>query len=142
MIELYSPRNEGELMLLKSIFQAAGIRFFVHNDAFGSLTVGPRIDRYNQKRIFIADADYRDAQELLQEFLVKTRDGREASPRPLPVREKIRLVVEFLVFGWIVPGRRRTSPPRLRLIKGAATAPPDGADEPERRPAMPSAPRA
>jgi hypothetical protein len=52
MKKLYKPENEMELCLIKSIFESEGIRYFVLNDYFGSLYIGPQIDLYNA-RIFM-----------------------------------------------------------------------------------------
>lgn len=40
MIKLYSPENEVQLAILKSLFEAEGIPIFVHNDNFGSMRSG------------------------------------------------------------------------------------------------------
>ena len=42
MIKLYSPDTESELAVLKSLFDAEGIHYFVLNDHFGTLRVGPK----------------------------------------------------------------------------------------------------
>jgi len=42
-VEIHSPDSEVEALLLKSIFDAAGIEYFVKNDTFGSLAIGPQI---------------------------------------------------------------------------------------------------
>ncbi|NOX98018.1 MAG: DUF2007 domain-containing protein [Nitrospirae bacterium] len=34
MINLYSPKNEVELAIIKSILEGANIPYFVHNDHF------------------------------------------------------------------------------------------------------------
>src|SRR3990172_9737921 len=54
-VPLYSPQNESESTLLKSILDSAGIIYFVKNDNFGSLEVGPRIGLFNAKMIEVQD---------------------------------------------------------------------------------------
>lgn len=44
MKKLYSPNNDSELALIKSILDGEGIPYFVHNDHFGTLKVGPKIE--------------------------------------------------------------------------------------------------
>jgi Putative prokaryotic signal transducing protein len=51
MKKLYSPNNDSELVLIKSILDGEGIQYFVHNDHFGTLKVGPRIELFNAKTI-------------------------------------------------------------------------------------------
>jgi hypothetical protein len=64
MIDLYSPQNEAELALLKSILEGEGIYYFVRNDNFGSLEVGPRIGLFNTKMIQVQD-DHSEVQDAL-----------------------------------------------------------------------------
>lgn len=49
MVDLYSPRTEGESALLKSVMDYSGIPYYVRNDFFASLRVGPHIDLLNVK---------------------------------------------------------------------------------------------
>jgi hypothetical protein len=44
MKKVYSPQNEVDLSLIRSFLDGAGIRYFVHNDHFGSLRIGPVIE--------------------------------------------------------------------------------------------------
>jgi len=118
MVHLYTPRSEIELLLLKSVFDGAGIRLFIRNEAFGSLAVGPQIEHWNVKSIYVATADFEEAIALLREF--HDRTGDDHAP-PLAARygfgDKARMFLEFLVFGWFMPGRRPARAPELRLIK-------------------------
>jgi hypothetical protein len=101
MIKLYSPRSEGETALLKSILGAAAIPYFVHNDFFGSLRVGPQVDLLNMKTIMVPRAFRHQAQALILDYLEATTPTRNYTP----LRDKIRVVAEVLLFGWFVPGR-------------------------------------
>jgi hypothetical protein len=40
MIKLYSPKNDSELAIIRSILDREGIKYFVHNDPFGTLKGG------------------------------------------------------------------------------------------------------
>lgn len=103
MIELYSPRNEVELAFLKGILDGEGISYFVRNDNFGSMKVGPVIDLFNAKCILVEESDFDRAKELLGDFLDRTSVDTQGSTYSL--FDKIRLVLETLLFGWIMPGR-------------------------------------
>lgn len=120
LVELHSPGGEAELLLLRSVLDGAGIVYFVKGDVFGSLTVGPTIDHYNRKTIFVHPGDREEAEALLAEFLAKTAEPRRSAARDLRARDVVRMVVEVLLFGWFMPGRRHRSPrePELRLIRG------------------------
>jgi hypothetical protein len=105
-VDLYSPQNDIELALLKSILESEGISYFVKNDHFGSLEVGPRIDILNAKIIEVQDHQYERAQELLSDYFEKTKREGQEPPAKHSLLDKIRMAIEVLLFGWIVPGRR------------------------------------
>jgi hypothetical protein len=104
-VPLYSPQNESELVLLKSILDSEGINYFVRNDNFGSLEVGPRIGLFNAKMIEVQDDQSEQANELLSDYFEKTKKEPEESAKEYSWFDKIRMVIEVLVFGWLMPGR-------------------------------------
>lgn len=124
MAELHSPAGEPELLLLRSVLDGTGIFYFVKGDVFGSLTLGPQIDHYNKKTIYVHPDDLQEARALVAEFLSKTAEPRRAAARDLRLRDVLRMVLEVLVFGWFMPGRRHRSArsPELRLIRGGRAA--------------------
>jgi hypothetical protein len=105
-VHLYSPQDEVELALLKSILDAEGISYFVKNDHFGSLEVGPRIDIFNAKMIEVQDHQYERAQELLSDYFEKTKRESQEPPAKHSLLDKIRMAGEILLFGWMMPGRK------------------------------------
>jgi len=105
MIELYSPKNEIEVALLKGVFDSEGIVYFVRNDNFGSLEVGPAIQSFNAKSILVDEKDFDRAKELLTDFLAHV--SVEARDAGYSLFDKVRLAVEAVLFGWIMPGRSR-----------------------------------
>ena len=109
MIKVHSPSNEVELSIIKSILESEDIRFFVHNDNYGSLITGPRIGLLNAKNIFVPEDSAERARELISDYLRNTEEepGTEDDERPgYSVYDKIRMVVESLIFGWFMPGKR------------------------------------
>jgi Putative prokaryotic signal transducing protein len=117
MVHLYTPKSEIELLLLKSVFDGAGIRLFVRNEAFGSLAVGPQIEHWNVKSIYVAEADFEEAIALLREFHQRTADDAPPAALRYSFGDKARMLLEFLVFGWFMPGRRPAKRPELRVIR-------------------------
>ena len=107
-IPLYSPQNEGESALLKSILDSEGINYFVRNDNFGSLEVGPRIGLFNAKMIEVQDDQYERANEIVSDYLEKAKKEPEESTKEYSWFDKLRMVIEVLVFGWLMPGRRKS----------------------------------
>jgi hypothetical protein len=104
-VELYSPQNEVELSLLKSILDSEDIDYLVRNDNFGSLEVGPRIGFYNMKTIEVRDEQYETAIDLLKDYLEKTQEEVEPLRKRYSVFDKIRMIIEFFAFGWVMPGK-------------------------------------
>src|SRR3989304_4440236 len=100
MLELYSPNNEVELALLKSILDAEGINYFVRNDKFGSLEIGPKIELLNKKMIMVQDDQYEKAKELLKDYLENAGEKSMSVEMICPIDDYGRIVSEFLLFGW------------------------------------------
>lgn len=109
LINLYSPDNEIELALIKGLLEGASIPFYVQNDHFGSLYIGPQIRLFNRKMVMVAPDHEAAAKEVLADFL------RHQQTRPEPpageeqqasLLDKIRMFLEVLLFFWVVPGKR------------------------------------
>ncbi len=105
MVDLYSPSNEGELALIKSILDAEGINYFVKNDNFGSMEVGPRIELFNNKTVTVQSDQCERASELIKDYLAQTAVAVEDEKYSL--FDKIRMFVELLLFGWMMPGKKK-----------------------------------
>lgn len=120
LVELFSPETEAQLLLLRSVLDDAGIYYFVKNDVFGSLALGPQIDHYNRKTVYVHPVEADDARALLGEFLDKTALDDPAPAEDLRLTDVLRMVLEVLVFGWFMPGRRRRprKRPDLRVLQG------------------------
>ncbi len=106
MIKIYSPKDELELSFIKSILDGEGIQYFIFNDHFGSLKIGPNIPMVNEKVIMVHEENLESAKELLSEFLYNTEPEPSSSSSKYSFVDKIRLILEFLLFGWIMPGRK------------------------------------
>ncbi len=109
MIKLFTPENDVQTAMLKGIFESEGIHFFIHNDNFGSMRPGIRIALFNKKTIMVHEQDFERAQELLRNFLSnleETEPEQETGSSDYSFLDKCRLVIEALLFGWIMPGKR------------------------------------
>lgn len=105
MIKLYSPSDEGELSLILSILEGDNIPFFVHNNYFGSLRIGPPIYLFNKKTIMINKEFEERAKELLEDFFKVKKEEKEQKTI-YSFFDKLRVIAEFLLFGWFIPGKR------------------------------------
>lgn len=115
MIKLYSPQTEVDLALILSVLEGDGITFFVHNDHFGSLRIGPSIPLYNEKTIMVNEKDFSRASELISDYLKNTRSSYNSKPdstfkSEYSLFDKIRVIIEFFLFSWIIPGKAKWRP--------------------------------
>jgi uncharacterized protein YlzI (FlbEa/FlbD family) len=108
MKKLYSPNNDSELALIKSILDGEGIQYFVHNDHFGTLKVGPRIELLNAKTIMVAEKHYEVSKGIIDDFLKNIQEASENTKPKYSIRDKIRMVIEAILFTWFIPGNRWT----------------------------------
>ncbi len=119
LIMLYSPDNEIDLALIKGILDGEGIPYFVHNEHFGSLKVGPQIPLFNQKTLMVDDRYKDHAASVIKNFLENTKpETARASGGSWP--DKIRVIMEAFICGWFMPGRvwdRNNQDPSKRLPK-------------------------
>ena len=103
MEKIFDPQNEAELAVVKSLFEAEGIQYFVQNDNFGSILVGPQISNYNVKTILVP-GEYADrARDIVAEL--RKRDTRIESTTTFA--DRLRMIFETAIFSWFVPGRHR-----------------------------------
>ncbi len=65
MIKIYSPRDDGELAIAKSILDSEDIKYYVKNDHFGSLYAGTAIGYFNEKTIYVPEEFAEKALDLL-----------------------------------------------------------------------------
>ncbi len=107
MVKLYSPNNEVELAMIKSILDSERISYFVQNENFGSLEVGPQIALFNRRMIMVQDDQHERALELIRDYLHETIQGEDEAAQKYSLFDKIRMAVEILLFNWLIPGRQR-----------------------------------
>jgi hypothetical protein len=104
MKKLYSPQSEAELAVIRSIFEGEKIHFFVHNDHFGTMRAGPPIELFNAKTIMVSEEDLERACEIISDFQSNVKP--EVSKSEYSLKDKIRMVIETLLFSWFIPGKK------------------------------------
>jgi heptaprenylglyceryl phosphate synthase len=106
MKKLHSPSSELDAMFIKSLLEAEDIYYFVHNDYFGSLNIGPVIPLFNEKTIYVAERDAKTAGEVISAYLDDHRPISKETERvdsSYNLSAKIRIIVEVLLFNWFIP---------------------------------------
>lgn len=102
LVPLCTPNTSSELAVVKSLLQAEGIFFFVHNEFFGSMKAGISIPLFNQRTILVAKEDLERARKVVVPpgSLVRVRHHQFGS------LDRVRMFIETLVFGWVIPNPR------------------------------------
>ncbi len=102
---LCCPRTSSELAVVESVLRAENIQFFVHNEHFGSLEVGPSIPLLNERSVFVRDEDYGKGLDLIS--VSEAAGAPFDAPRRVSLLGKLRMALEVLLFGWVLPAPRR-----------------------------------
>ena len=97
--------------MIRGILETENIHYFIHNDHFGSMRVGPQIELFNKKSIMVAAEHVERANELIASFL-EIQPNQEEVQEQYSLGQKLRMVLETLIFGWFIPGKkhRKSSP--------------------------------
>jgi len=106
MRKLFTPENEVDLAFVRGLLDEEGIRYFVHNDHFGSLRIGPVIPLFNEKTVMVAPADEERARAVIDGYLAATAVTANEGASSYSWKDFLRMGLELLVFGWVMPGRR------------------------------------
>ncbi len=106
LVVVARPQSESELSVMLCALEAQGVHFFVQGGGFGSLYPGPQIAACNARRIMVPEAEVAAANEALAPLVRPEPDAQYHWPGAASI---LRMVVEFCLFGWFVPGKRRKS---------------------------------
>lgn len=104
LVAILQPQTETELAIALSILEAHGIETFVHGQHFGSLFPGLQIESYNTRTVMVPEECANEAREALAES--PTSGSPSAETLQMPVLDRVRVVLEAVLFGWFVPGGR------------------------------------
>lgn len=107
MIRIYSPTDEVELSMIRGLLDSEGIHFFVHNDHFGSMEVGPQIELFNKKAIMVAPEEVDLAKHIIADFLGRELPEEVENTAHYSLGQKLRMIFEALFFWWFMPGKKR-----------------------------------
>ena len=69
MKKLYVPSDESELAVIRSLLDSADIPYYIRNEYFGSLYIGPSMGSFNSKPIFVHEDYYFEAKQVLSELI-------------------------------------------------------------------------
>lgn len=106
LVRVFSPQSESEVLVARALLEGHEIPVFVHSRGIGSILPGLQINAYNTQSIMVPEECAADALELLARL--KPGEG-EVTAEPMRLMDKVRVVLEGLLFGWFVPGSRSRS---------------------------------
>jgi hypothetical protein len=72
MVKLIEPKDEGELILIKSLLDANDISYFVRNEHFGSLYPGLALP-FNSRVVMVYQSDLGRAETLLSRLVMEKK---------------------------------------------------------------------
>jgi hypothetical protein len=100
-----TPQTESEMAVMVSMLDAFEVPNFVHNLGFGGLYPGLQIRLYNVRRIMVPVDHVANALELLSVF--EQHNVEPETDDKLRLADKLRVIVETILFGWSFPTRRK-----------------------------------
>jgi hypothetical protein len=106
LVRVSSPRSESEVFVATALLEAHHTPTFAHDRGIARMLPGIQINAYNTRSSMVSEEHVTVAVELLSELKRQERTG--ATTR-LPLRDRVRSVLEGLLFGWFVPGSRAKS---------------------------------
>lgn len=107
MIKLYYPANELELAMIKSLFEAEGIEYFVQNDHYGVLTGTPSVGSYREKKIiYVQEECFQKARDLLKDNLPEQEQPDENWKSEYSFWDRLKIAAEVFLSGGLILPRR------------------------------------
>lgn len=106
MITLCHPVDDLELVFLQAALNASEIPHFVVGYHFGSLYPGMQVLAYNERTIQVPDDYLEDALEVIE----AVRSSYRPTSVNLTVKSKLRIFLEGLLLGWVIPAGTKKAP--------------------------------
>lgn len=103
LVRVFWPQSESEALVAAALLDAHGIPMFVHNRGIAGMLPGVQVNGYNTQSIMVPERHVEDALEVLAQW---GRSDPVAPSTGLPARDRLRIVLETLLFGWFIPGSR------------------------------------
>jgi putative signal transducing protein len=103
LVQVFSPETEADVVTIVALLEAHDVPCFVHSAGIGSLLPGTQVPGYNTRAIMVPEERAADALELLKDFQSPTA---HVEPQRQPLKSRLRLLLETILFGWFVPGSR------------------------------------
>ena len=104
MKKIYSPQNGVELAVIKSLLDGENIPYYIHNERFGSMEVGPQISLFNKRNIMVPEEFEEQVRGLIGATLPVAEPEEDEE---YTWKDRFRMILEVLFFTWFVPGKRR-----------------------------------
>ena len=100
MITLCHAADDMEVLFIRALLEHEQIPYFIIGEHFRSLYPGVQIPSYNERRFVVPQGYLNEARTLLGTH----RQVYEPIDHQLSKRSKFRMVLEYLMFGWCLPG--------------------------------------
>lgn len=104
LVRVLIPDSEAELVSVVAMLDARNVPCFVHGAGLGSVLPGVQVPSLNARAIMVPEEQAAEALALIADLRGSSHDTDAEPPPPRPSR--LRPLLETLLFGWFVPGRR------------------------------------
>ena len=104
LVSVLTPESDAELATVIAMLDARKIPYFVRGGGIGSLLPGVQVESFNARAVMVPEERASEAFALIADLRgsPQSQEDRPAAPRS----SKWRALIELLLFGWFVPGRR------------------------------------
>jgi hypothetical protein len=111
LVPFDAPESEADILTTVALLESFGIPCYVRGGGFGGLYPGVQVNAYNARTIMVPLASYDEARQLIAATPDTSEHWEFSEPEEVvePPQERglLRMVLEFLFFGWFIPGTRR-----------------------------------
>jgi|GEM_PF-1996135 len=77
MKKIYTPNDEVELAVIRSLLDSADIPYKIVNQYFGSLYIGPAMGSLNSKPVMVPEEYFEEARDVLSNYLSESEVENE-----------------------------------------------------------------
>jgi hypothetical protein len=105
LVAVLTPDSEAELISVVAMLEARKVPCFVRGGGIGSLLPGVQVESFNARAIMVPEERAAEALALIAD-LRGSSAGHDDKPPPPRRSGRLRTLLELLLFGWFVPGRR------------------------------------
>jgi hypothetical protein len=109
MIKLYTPDNDVELAIITGLLDEAGILYHVQENHLHRFNMIPAPNPVSfRPAVYVTEQNIEQAVAIVRDFRKDIiPEEKPATKTKMSLWRRLRIIVEFILIGWIRPGRRK-----------------------------------